>query len=663
MSMQQLSKDRRHRTGDRSSRGRLKVLLIMAGLLASVMSIAPTPVEAQDGRHPDVDRLYCAYFLREAEPGGQAYWYSQRDQNKSLVWIAEFFSQSEEFKQTYGQQVSTGDFVRLIYRNLFNRTPDAGGFDYWVDRLDRGELQRGSVMAYFSESPEFKERIVEVGCGNTGPGSTPPPGSNADPAVASALDGMRAWQTPTKVSTDSRSLTTLTSDPKIEASQRVITVCRPQGVPVISQTFNEFPAFAFAGPTLPGLIVEGSGIPEGDLRVLPLERSPIKLVSDTDSANPVRVLNNPTTSSVQAAVSELKRDADARLTGLDVVASDINYTRQESHSFEESSLNVGVSLHYESATIDAGFKTDFEQTNAVERHSISVRLVQPMFTLRVERDSFTDPQDYLSANVTKADIDQLVAQGKLGTDNPPVLIETVTYGRIMAFTMTSESAESASELMAAVGGAYGGMSGEANLTDRQRSLLRTSSTQMMAYGGDQGLALAAIQSGDLDQFFGPANTTTASPLTMGLRTLDGTRVDVADEATLKQIVCENQSAKYQFRVRVANLQDGDAEVLLNGQVLASATSDSSPAGEVYIDFQLPANQLNDGENTVIVRFEAGGCLVPFTPIEKIDAAIWRRGSSSEGWGGVRWSGNWEGCAYFFDWTITINTTTGAVVEQ
>lgn len=644
------------------SRSRTSWVLLMVGvLLSTLLATTPSVASAQTSRHADVDRLYCAYFLRQPDSGGQAYWHEQRDRNLSLESIAELFADSAEFRGTYGQQVSNADFVQLIYRNLFDRQPDPAGFEYWVGLLDRGELQRGYTMVYFSESGEFKQRVAQIGCGNTGGGSNP--AGNTDPGVASRLAGMGIWATPTKVSSDGRSLTAVSSAPQERAGTRTVTACQPQGLPVISRAFDELPAFAFSGPTLPGLVVEGSGIAEGDLRVLPLERSSIKLVSDADSANPVRSLVDPTTSTLQSAVSDLKRDADARLTGIDVIASDITYTKQETHSFEESSLNVGVSLHYESETIEAGFKTDFEQTGAVERHSISVRLVEPMFTIRMERDGFANPQDYFGVDVTQAQIDALIAQGKLSPQNPPVLIESVTYGRIMAFTMTSESAESAQELMIAVNGAYSGLSGEGNLTERQKSLLESSSTQMMSYGGNRGLALAAIKSGDLSQFFGAANTTTAAPLTMEARTLTGAKVDVADEATLKKIVCTDQFRPYQFLLKVSGLRDGTAYVSVNGsEVRRRHSSEGTVRGSNHVYYEVPDSILNPGTNTVWFEFDSnGGCVNPFGEVERMDVSVSRRSEPTDPWE-LRWFDGFDKVVCFTSWTIEIDPITGRVTN-
>ena len=50
--------------------------------------------------------------------------------------------------------MSDRDFVTLVYRNVLSRTPDAGGYGYWLDRMTAG-MSRGSLMIGFSESDEF----------------------------------------------------------------------------------------------------------------------------------------------------------------------------------------------------------------------------------------------------------------------------------------------------------------------------------------------------------------------------------------------------------------------------------------------------------------------------------------------------------------------------
>ena len=51
---------------------------------------------------------------------------------------------------------SDADFVRLVYRNVLDREPDAAGEEHWTGQLADGASTRGAVMAGFSESPEYR---------------------------------------------------------------------------------------------------------------------------------------------------------------------------------------------------------------------------------------------------------------------------------------------------------------------------------------------------------------------------------------------------------------------------------------------------------------------------------------------------------------------------
>ncbi len=112
-----------------------------------------------------IARLYLAAFARVPDAGGYDYWNRRHIvEGMSIVDMATFFSNSNEFRSTYGEPLNR-EFVRLIYRNVFDRDPDTTGWDYWEDRLDRG-LTRGQLLAEFSQSPEgqriYNNRVVTV---------------------------------------------------------------------------------------------------------------------------------------------------------------------------------------------------------------------------------------------------------------------------------------------------------------------------------------------------------------------------------------------------------------------------------------------------------------------------------------------------------------------
>ena len=463
-----------------------------------------------------------------------------------------------------------------------------------------------------------------------------------DPAINQIFTNYLTWTQPTHVAEDGRDL---------QARQWAVgkdqTTCSVNEPHTVSRVFEELAAFPFSGPLSPGLIVEGAGIVDGDLRVVPLGRAPLTIVSSLDSANSVVSVEDPTSAALKQAVTDLKRDADAQFTGIDVTPADITYTREEVHSFEEAFLNMGVSLHYDSPNLRAQFDSSFTQEEASEKHSIVVRLVQPMFTLRADTSTIVEPAEFFAVGTTTGQVDQMINNEVIAAENPPVIIDSVTYGRVMYFTMTNSTVSSASELEVAVEAAWGGVGGEAELTDRQRQVLSESRLEVIAYGGDQDVAFQAIRSGRLADFFSRVNTTTAAPLSMTVRTLDGELVSVADSATVKSLSCDTRKLPYTFDVALGSV-NGSARVLVNNQDVGGT---SNIEGQHVV--RIPANKLRPGANDIEIQFSDW---FPCFDAE-IDADILVDGrSQSRG-------RSWKATACWFTWKWSIDTDTGVVTQR
>ncbi|WP_421120904.1 DUF4214 domain-containing protein [Aquihabitans daechungensis] len=107
-----------------------------------------------------VTRLYFAYFVRSPDPGGLDYWVRKYKGGMKLSAISSNFAASSEFKSKYGT-LSNRAFVEKIYLNLFERTGDPTGINYWTGKLNAKTKTRGEVMINFSESSEFKRVRAE----------------------------------------------------------------------------------------------------------------------------------------------------------------------------------------------------------------------------------------------------------------------------------------------------------------------------------------------------------------------------------------------------------------------------------------------------------------------------------------------------------------------
>jgi Ca2+-binding RTX toxin-like protein len=107
-------------------------------------------------------RLYQAAFARTPDIGGLSFWISQMDKGAALPQVSAAFIGSAEFTSKYGANPSNADFVTLLYQNVLNRLPDAGGLAFWVNQLDGGTISRPDTLIGFSESTENQMALIGV---------------------------------------------------------------------------------------------------------------------------------------------------------------------------------------------------------------------------------------------------------------------------------------------------------------------------------------------------------------------------------------------------------------------------------------------------------------------------------------------------------------------
>jgi len=107
-------------------------------------------------------RVYKAAFNRTPDNGGLKYWIEMMDGGKKLSEVASGFIASNEFKSLYGANPTSDQFVAKLYNNVLGRTPDAGGFNYWVGMLNNKQIDMTSTLVNFSESPENQAGVIGV---------------------------------------------------------------------------------------------------------------------------------------------------------------------------------------------------------------------------------------------------------------------------------------------------------------------------------------------------------------------------------------------------------------------------------------------------------------------------------------------------------------------
>ena len=98
--------------------------------------------------------LYKAAFNRTPDAGGLGFWINKMDGGMSYNDVAKNFVGSAEFKTAFGGSNPTvNTLVTKLYNNVLNRTPDAGGLAFWQEKLTTG-WSTADVLGYFSTSAE-----------------------------------------------------------------------------------------------------------------------------------------------------------------------------------------------------------------------------------------------------------------------------------------------------------------------------------------------------------------------------------------------------------------------------------------------------------------------------------------------------------------------------
>ncbi len=103
------------------------------------------------GRDGAVVRLYESVFDRQPDATGFNFWVN----DGRTTWdMAAFFVTSDEFRATYGT-LTDDQFLIELYRNVLGRGPDEAGLQFWRQRMTDGQ-SRAQVVVYFSDSTEFR---------------------------------------------------------------------------------------------------------------------------------------------------------------------------------------------------------------------------------------------------------------------------------------------------------------------------------------------------------------------------------------------------------------------------------------------------------------------------------------------------------------------------
>jgi cyclophilin family peptidyl-prolyl cis-trans isomerase len=128
----------------------------------TINSIKHTRLDT-DGVSGQAYRIYKAAFDRIPDTTGLGYWIAQMDKGMDVVEVAARFIDSNEFRDLYGANVSSADFLTKVYSNVLDRVPDTAGLNWWVSEMSTNPSKTWQkVLADFSESTENQANVASL---------------------------------------------------------------------------------------------------------------------------------------------------------------------------------------------------------------------------------------------------------------------------------------------------------------------------------------------------------------------------------------------------------------------------------------------------------------------------------------------------------------------
>lgn len=305
----------------------------------------------------------------------------------------------------------------------------------------------------------------------------------------------------------------------------------------------------------PGSVIQAAPYIDGKFSQLPVaDYAPIVLTMDLSLTEPSVTVENPSNSTMQAAIGTLiERAKDTH------VPTRAHLTSKEAYSVQQLLLDFNLSAKFMNQSAKGSLNINTE----IGTNNVAAYFVQNMFTVSVPTPK--TPSSYFS-NITMEEIQDQVDLGRLGKNNPPLYVSSVTYGRILLFTISSTSSKT--DIQAALEYSYKvGGDIDAKTKAKYENILNTSEINVVPYGGPWKDAVALIRSANIKDYFSDSSPplTTAVPISYKLNTLArGAQATVAETTTYTQRDChiaESPAIKKSAKFNLQYVGGGDNRYL------------------------------------------------------------------------------------------------------
>jgi hypothetical protein len=292
-----------------------------------------------------------------------------------------------------------------------------------------------------------------------------------------------------------------------------------------------------------------------DIRQLPIrQRAPAEVFIDFTGLPGDEIkdtVEDPVPANIAAVLSEIIGDAEAASIE---IGTSIDFRETQTHTAEQMALELGLSAKYMKTTVKAKLEMERSETET----TVTVFFKEAAFTAAMTQPEF--PGSFFSDDLTETILDRHIALERLDDDtNVPLYVDSVTYGRILVFSLTSS--EDFTSIGVALQAMYNG--GSLELTGQAaidyQNFVANSTKRIVTIGGDTDDATAAITSGDFTQYFGdPPALTEYAPISYVVKDLGGETAFVMDEAKYRERECMEAAVRVTVdEMLLVDAQDDD----------------------------------------------------------------------------------------------------------
>lgn len=291
---------------------------------------------------------------------------------------------------------------------------------------------------------------------------------------------------------------------------------------------QDFIAFQPNSATLwPGNVVRGDDAQLGQLTPIGLPRAPMTFSTSLQNVNgsPARTMEEPSLSAFREHRNDILRDV------VGGAPANIAFSVDRVHDYDQIAVAVGGGVEW----FGNGFSSMFDFSNTIESTKILVDFTQAYYTIDVDTPGL--PSDLFADDVTVAELEHFT-----GMENPPMYVQSITYGRKVLFSM--ESFYSEYEVRTAIDASFNAVlvSGGAMVDVHSKEVLENSRMKAVVIGGSGAEAVKTISGFDgLVEYIIDggeySNLSPGAPIAYKLAYLDNSGVKLALTADYQERQC------------------------------------------------------------------------------------------------------------------------------